>query len=92
MKSFLIGMLGLFLLQYSIFKMKEILNYKNQSKLRRIFGSPNEGFSVIIKFIKSMSYINDSKMRNQYIGVALLHILGFIIFMGEIIYVIKYEQ
>ena len=89
--SFLIGMAGLVLVNYSILKMKDILNYKNQGKFKRFFGGANTDAKAIFKFFNEFIRTKDSNLKRRYFEVAILFIFGFLIFIGTIVYIVIYE-
>ena len=89
--SFLTGMVGIVLVNYSIYRMKGIMNYRNPNKFRQLFGGINADAKTMLKFFKALKKTKDTKLRRQYFEVTFLFIIGIFVFIGAIFYIIKYE-
>ena len=66
---FIISMSSVFSVLLSVNKMKDMLNYKNRSKMLRLITGPHDDMLLIIKFFKSYSKFRESGQKNKYLMI-----------------------
>ena len=89
--EFIIVIVGVVLLNYSIYKMKGLINLESQSKLRKVFGGTHTDAISLFRFFKTLKKVREPEQRIQYLKVIILFFSGFFIFIGALIYIVIIE-
>ena len=89
--SFIIGLLGVSIVLYSVSRMKQIISYRKKSRLWRLFVNPNDDEIVVFRFIKFMRNTEIPTLKKKCLNIFILYCLGIVAFLSAIVYVILNE-
>lgn len=91
MIAFILGMVAMVTILYSIYEMKEIVKSdKKESNLRHLIAGQKD-INIIFKFFKKMAQNENGDLKKQYLKISFFFVTGIVLFLCIILFELLFE-